>query len=679
MNKENKKEKKKLDISVWVLFTATFLIIVFFLWYFFIYVKNNEQLQIQKNFRVLTQLGENFKNRYSSYSNVIKSTDMKSVLGMNEDDSLIAQLNESEKKEYIKKYFFGLEAVRWKFSYDNDYVYFGRSDNLISQPITYFEDNRKRVDTVNFRMSKSIFFQPLERKDVFDEIIIIREDLIKDSSIDKYELFYTTFPGDIEVKNLDSLIANKSGLSSGTIGDVNILGIDYKLFMTHIKLSNNKSYFVGGVINKDKYVKDTRAINFYIALLIVIIFFTFLLSVPLIKLKVMSENQKLKVSDLLLSTMSIVIGTSFILLILFSIINYTHGKDKINTSLKNLSHSINSKLINEIKNIDSTLDIYSDSLISRKQFHLNAKTYNYFKLIFKLKPDGLQDNIITSRNKPSTVDNYSYRTYFKESGEWNLDGKKLMLDFIISSTSGEQLGVVSIKKGDSVYVITSRFYSVINTILPPGYGFCVIDGKGDVKFHSDPNRMLTENFIEETENSAELKGAIYGRLTDFYTVKYLGKNHSCYISPISTLPLHLVTFFDNSYSNSVNLQITSLTILFLFLILLLFFATVIGARLIIYRKSDLKRNLDADGGQLPGPKRIFGRGCRDTPFGVVLGQQPGHRVQAMVIHTFHCLGHPAMEHAVAGFADLSKGHLHRQVMVKPVARPGQWLDQAQPL
>jgi len=154
------------------------------------------------------------------------------------------------------------------------------------------------------------------------------------------------------------------------------------------------------------------------------------------------------------------------------------------------------------------------------------------------------------------------------------------------------LGVVSKKKNNFVYVITSRFYSVINTILPPGYGFCVIDESGDVKFHSDANRMLRENFMDETEHSPELLAAIKGNLKTNFSVKYLGKNHTCYISPVSTLPLYLVTFFDNSYANSVNLQVTSLTILFIFLLLLLFLVTVFSARFIVYRKSELKQNLD---------------------------------------------------------------------------------------
>jgi hypothetical protein len=594
MTKKNIGFKKKPDVSVWVLFSAALLIIVFFLWYFFIYVDNNEKLQIQKNFRVLTQLGENFKSRYDGYSTVIKSTDMKDALNrIKRDDQSEGEFkNYDQKSDYIKKYFFGLEVVKKEASYKKDYIYFGENNALITDTVDFIGATGESHQIINFRINKKDFFQPLERKDVFEELIFIKESPSSKSSTTYNELFFSSFQGDIEVNRLDSLFDKKAGIAFGSIADIKLLGIDYKLFLTHVQLKNNESYYVGGVISKDTYIKDTRSINFYVALLVTIIFFILLLSIPLIKLKVISENQKLKISDLLLSTFSIIIGTFFTLLIIFSFINYSRGKVNVNTELKHLSDSIEYKLTNEIQEIYHTLVLYSDSLIRNDSLLTKSTSYKYFKLIFTLNSNGDQVSITTSRKKPSNPDNYKYRKYFTESGEWRLGSSNLMVDFVYSSSSGEQLGVVSMKEDDSVYVITSRFYSVINTLLPPGYGFCVIDKKGDVKFHSDANRMLRENFLKETENSIELAGAIYGNLNVPFSAKYLGKNHSGYITPISTLPLYLVTFFDNSYSNSINLQITSLTILFLILLLLMFFTTVIAARLIIYRKSELRPSID---------------------------------------------------------------------------------------
>ncbi|MCH7772583.1 MAG: hypothetical protein IIA49_16465, partial [Bacteroidetes bacterium] len=137
-----------------------------------------------------------------------------------------------------------------------------------------------------------------------------------------------------------------------------------------------------------------------------------------------------------------------------------------------------------------------------------------------------------------------------------------------------------------------RFYSVINTILPSGYGFCVIDEKGDVKFHSNSERMLQENFIEESENSSDLKQAIYGNLSTHFSANYVGKNHLCYVQPINSLPLYLVTFYDQSYSNSINFKITNLTFIFSLLVLVMFFLIVIGSRAVNHKRTELNRNID---------------------------------------------------------------------------------------
>ena len=726
-------KKPKFDISVWLLISAAIFIVLFFLWYFFIYVNGQEKLQVQKDFRALTQIGENFKSRYESYISIIKSdylqerlreetkelTDTIIILKKqtealnsirskfrpllkdifyykeNKSDSVFQSLdtlqglvndlrNLHKKNSFIdsvgkqqlydqinttiREDFAGLELAG-ENSKDDRYIYFGSGD--------YLSDTSgiPTPEKVFYRMEKATFFKPIERKDIFEEFLIIKRDK-------KDEFFYSSFPGDLEVNVLDSLIKFSRGISSGITADAKISGIDYKLFLTSFDLQNGNKYFIGGLIDKDKYVKEIRSINYFLALIIVIVFIIFLLSIPLFKLKMTGESQQFKIADLVLSNLSIILGTSFIVLVILSILGYSRTMNKVDLSLEDLSHKIKKNFVDEIERINNTLDLFvSDSLIVKgkfdttkyprinlinlinsdtirlsdsSNFHFNDTThfrltdtnltdlskfkpdsvlfvrsndknfvrynntdssyiklkdtaytlndsvylrlddsaYHYFKLIFNLDNDGNQINIISSRQIESPKENYSYRNYFKESGEWELNGKKIMLDFIFSSTSGEQLGVVSKRSGNEVYVITSRLYSVINTIMPPGYGFCIVDSKGDVKFHSDPEKMLRENFLAETDNSDQLASAIYSNDKAFFSGKYLGKSHSFYIQPIRTLPLYLVTFYDNTYSNSVNVQVTSNVVLFSIILLMMFFILLFGFRLINFRKSGLKRSFD---------------------------------------------------------------------------------------
>ncbi len=588
--KDKNKKKTNPNVNVWFLFVASSVIIIFFLWYFLIYVNGNEKLLIQKSFRVLNQVGENFKSRENSFRGLTNSKGMKNQL---ESDS-------KDKNRIIKRYFSGIEIADTTDPLDKNYFYFSKNYKTIP--------SESGINTVYHKIDKKDFFEPIERKDVFEEIIIIK----KNPAGKNYKFIYSSFPGDLDVKNLDSLIATDKGLSSGIVKDIELSGIEYVLFMTQIQLRNNELYYVGGVVNKSDYMRQIRSINAYVALLLLIIFFIFLFSIPLIKLKMISENLQLKMSDLSLSGLSIIFGAFFTLLIILSLYSQYQREENVNNSLENLSNSIRDNLVSEIKQINLTLDklkgvtrtkypleeMINDrseghEIKTGEDFSLDSLSYKYYKLFFDLDTSGQQKIISTSRIQGvSSWDNYSFRRYFKESGEWELDSLQIMLDFIVSNTSGEKLGVVSKRDGKFIYVITSRLYSVINTILPLGYGFCVIDKMGDVKFHSNSGRMLQENFIEESENSSDLKQAIFGNLNTHFSANYVGKSHLGFVQPIETLPLHIVTFYDESYLHSVNLKITNLTFIFSLLVLVMFFLMVMGSWFVIHKKTELNRNLD---------------------------------------------------------------------------------------
>ena len=47
-------------------------------------------------------------------------------------------------------------------------------------------------------------------------------------------------------------------------------------------------------------------------------------------------------------------------------------------------------------------------------------------------------------------------------------------------------------------VMATRLYSLVNTVLPAGYGFCVFDAPDNTLIHSDTLKSLRENFLDET-------------------------------------------------------------------------------------------------------------------------------------------------------------------------------------
>jgi len=118
-------------------------------------------------------------------------------------------------------------------------------------------------------------------------------------------------------------------------------------------------------------------------------------------------------------------------------------------------------------------------------------------------------------------------------------------------------------------------YSIIDAVLPRGYGFCIMDDNGKVWFHNDKHRNLMENFIEECDFNPTLKAAIYSNTPRFLDLKYYNSLHQAYILPMKNMPLYLVTFYEFEGEKSFQLQAFTMTFFFFSVLLLLLFLQVL--------------------------------------------------------------------------------------------------------
>ncbi|HTS65885.1 MAG TPA: hypothetical protein VMH28_27875 [Candidatus Acidoferrales bacterium] len=122
--------------------------------------------------------------------------------------------------------------------------------------------------------------------------------------------------------------------------------------------------------------------------------------------------------------------------------------------------------------------------------------------------------------------------------------------------------------GKGLSVLTAQPLSVIDPILPDGYGFAIVDRSGAVHFHSDKNRNGRENFLLESDGSKELYAAVFGHASPRpISIKYMGKDHRALVSPVSSVsqaPWSLIVFRDLTAMRTLNLQVMTLTSTLLF-------------------------------------------------------------------------------------------------------------------
>ena len=119
--------------------------------------------------------------------------------------------------------------------------------------------------------------------------------------------------------------------------------------------------------------------------------------------------------------------------------------------------------------------------------------------------------------------------------------------------------------------LTAQPFSLIDPVLPFGYGFALVEHTGVVLFHVDKTRNLRENFLQESDWNKELSAAAFGHSTQgALHIKYLGKDYRARVVPISGLsqaPWSLIVYRDLTSVRTLDLQSMTMasTLLLLFL------------------------------------------------------------------------------------------------------------------
>src|SRR5262249_45912599 len=107
--------------------------------------------------------------------------------------------------------------------------------------------------------------------------------------------------------------------------------------------------------------------------------------------------------------------------------------------------------------------------------------------------------------------------------------------------------------------------SIMDTAIPNGLGFCVINQDGEVLFHSDERRNLKENVFEECDESGELRSIVTGGSRAYLNTRYVGRAHRLYVRPIQNLPWSLIVYRDKAILIGANFDLLTVSVSLLFI------------------------------------------------------------------------------------------------------------------
>lgn len=431
----------------------------------------------------------------------------------------------------------------------------------------------------------------------------------------------------------------QGSIFSGTAFDIVISNKPHKAFLKPIEVHGD-TWYIMGLMERNHYNAASRSIAPWIIVLLSLLLIFIILGLPVFKLKVMSNTEELETGTIINFAISMLLGGSLMILFLFFIIQNLAHNEQIDKRLAALSDDIYTSFTNEITLASNQLKMYDDlynsidfdknenenefnnkirnNILDNADAIVVPREYPFADYYFWVKEDGKQESYMTPFGNFGSMSDLSSRDYVNKKDEWYFvkkdekeDTIKLRLESIVSVTSGSVKGALSMpsksyavdsltinnyerrrksSRIDStelpVIALSSKFYSIIDPIVPKNYAFCIIDKSGKVWFHSDKNLNLKENFIAECDDNKNLSAALYRNISSTINVDYYNTPHKISVRPMDNLPLYLVTLYNSKSEKSFQAQAITLTFVLMGSLYFLIFIQVVGL-LVVERKYQL--------------------------------------------------------------------------------------------
>jgi hypothetical protein len=402
---------------------------------------------------------------------------------------------------------------------------------------------------------------------------------------------------------------------SSALVPVVVGGTNYKLYLTPVRLkhaetrngdsSGGDHLVAAGLIRQQRFRAETLAVPGDALLSFVLIVLAIIIAAwPPLKFTFMKPTERIPRRTAVYFFVS-TLGTIILLCILAIHLRYMFDMTQTDDNLKNLATAIQGNLVDELEHalqvmdsmnhspqLDEDMKNYSskkqckdvilatDTSLAKdartrilKEKGLQLSDYPYFDRIFFLDSKGNQTFKWEVANQATSPTNVSDRVYFRETIDGNLwhipgspGGMRFRLDPIFSKNTGEYRAVISTKLFNralctneelSVLSMVTPLLSLTDPVLPPDYGFALVDRDGSVLFHSTSTKNGRENFFDELDDARDLRVAILAAREKDLSARYGGFDTRMRVTPLSRIeqnPWSLIVFRDLSQGAAQNLE-----------------------------------------------------------------------------------------------------------------------------
>ena len=336
---------------------------------------------------------------------------------------------------------------------------------------------------------------------------------------------------------------------------------------------------------------------------------------PFMKMALSSAQQKVTLVDVILVGISGILIASVACLIVLDFFKYRSLENEADDQLDVLGMQIESCFRNEIDAAMANLDklqewaetrlrsgpvptrnanlLALDPPLEFTKLSLPTSPKPYFHTVALIDKTGMQRVKWTVDQTVTPLISTARRAYF--TGPMNrtrdylpFDDRHIAIESVRSLTTG-QVEVAFARRTDDAVVAGDNALreelpviamtmptapSIIDPIIPDGFGFAIVDALGNVVFHSNSQRNTVENIFAETDEDPQLRSAVAARQDQSIRIRYLGDDYSAFVHPLRDLPWTLITFREQHTLRTLNTEALLITLFFILLLTLALLAFI---------------------------------------------------------------------------------------------------------
>ncbi|TKK69335.1 hypothetical protein FC093_08445 [Ilyomonas limi] len=475
---------------------------------------------------------------------------------------------------------------------------------FVNNPAAKRDTNGKPQHVFTIKQSLADILEPLLKvhTTTFESILLIKQrgdsekkDAGKNARFDA--ILYKSENADIANINTDSLFHNKY-IEAPVIADLDIEGITYKMFLLPFQLQPGASdtYVLAGIVSGDVYKAQSQSVPINLLVTLCVIIVVLLLVLPFLKIFFLSAQENITIRDVRIIIVVIFFIPFFIVLVCSSTWLYSYRTRWATAVLQHLQNSITGNFYKEISEGVQQLRYYDNTImhasaaidsdtkarlgllnkpardsIDLKDIIFYPKYYKHFTNLHWMNNEGNDIAVWTLVNRLApTYFQLSDRQYFRDikfgrgytlpNAPPAIAGERFSIQPVLSRLTGEYTINISLPSsaqiktaGDSqipaknaaVAALSSKMYSVWNTIVPKGFAFCIVDEAGNIISHSDTARNLQENILEESGDSLAIRNAIHHKdSTLLRNISLYEQQVRMIIKPMPGLPYYLITYYN---------------------------------------------------------------------------------------------------------------------------------------